>query len=175
MYIHKSHSKKDIIAILNSLNVFPDTKKSKREIIEELSELIPVLEYNATIPHLTALKDTFKQPSLKKRVSVEKKAIIMTKAKKIIKFYEIHYLLTDDLYKTAEEVNEDAIFIHHYGDIPTVRRALRFYNLFNKKIGHVNPIISLDIMHQLREKKKIKDLNNPQFSLSRGNFKVEFN
>ena len=163
MNIHKTHSKKDILSILQSINIFPDHKLSKREIIELIPKTIHGAEYTKSIPHLTALKDLFISPSLKKRLSVEKKNLVMIKAKKLINFGNNHYDLNEFSYSNPHEVNQDAIFIHPYGDIPTVRRALRLYNSYNQKLGHVNPVISLDIQHTLYEKEKIKEMKNPKF------------
>lgn len=175
MNIHKTHSKKDIISILQSINIIVDHKLSKREIIELIPKTIHDAEYTKSIPHLTALKDLFITSSLKKRLSVEKKNLVMIKAKKLINFGNNNYSLNELSYSNPNEVYQDALYIHPYGDIPTVRRALRLYNAFTLKMGHVNPVISLDIQHTLYEKEKIKEMKNPKFGKKKGNFILEFN
>ncbi len=175
MNIHKTHSKKDILSILQSLNILVDHKLSKREIIELLPKIIENAEYTKSIPHLTALKDLFISPSLKKRLSVEKKNLVMIKSKKIINFATNNFDMIQIGYSNPHEVHNDALFIHHYGDIPTVRRALKLYNTYNMKVGHINPIISLDIQHTLLEKEKIKEMKNPKFGYRTGKFILKFN
>ena len=175
MNIHKTHSKKDIISILQSINIIVDHKLSKREIIELIPKKINDAEYSKSIPHLTALKDLFITPSVKKRLSVEKKNLVMIKAKKLINFTNNNFNLNEDSYSDPHEVYQDALYIHPYGDIPTVRRALRLYNTYTLKIGHVNPVISLDIQHTLLEKEKIKDMKTPKFGKRKGNFLLKFN
>ena len=174
MNIHKSHSKKDLLSILHSLNIHLDSKLSKRELIERFPDSVRQAEYNPSIPNLTTLLEILKTPSLKKRLSVDKKIIVMNKSKKIINFCLNHYLF-NEAYSSNEQVNNDAIFIHHYGDIPTVRRALRLYNQYNNKIGQVNPVISLDIQHVISEKEKIKEMKTPKYKCSKGKFQVLFN
>ena len=155
MNIHKTHNKGDLRLLFKSLQVYINPRLTKREIIENMNDYIPLITYTNLIPNLTALQDSLRNPSSKIRLSMEDKTNIMHTAKKIIQYCKNGYYL-NDVYTSHSQVYLDCLTIYRYGDIPTIRRALRLYNLSPHKKDHINPIISVEIQELLKEKALIK-------------------
>jgi len=173
MNIHKSHTKRDLIHIFLSVKVYIEPDSTKREIIEDIQEYIACVEYSKTIPNLTALKTLLMNPSTKSRLTIEEKSRIMILAKKIIQYCMNQYIL-GDLYKTHEEVYSDAMKIYNYGDIPTIRRALKLYNKSPHRRGHVNPKISIEMQQLISDRELVKNNRIIKYKYNQGKFLVKF-
>lgn len=156
MIVDKSHSKNDIIKLFNKVGVDLDKKKSKGHIINNLEENLDNLKYNEEIKNLTQLKDILRNENLRQRPNLEEKNIIMFKCKKIVKWAKSNYVYDIATYNSINEVYNDILFIYKWGDIPSVRRACKFYNDCIDCINHVNPIISKDTEKELQNKKILK-------------------
>lgn len=156
MYFDKTHSKKDIIHIFNSLSVYPDKKLSKREIIESFDDLVKDVKFIPNISNLTELIKFFNEPSPNKKLPIDERSQIMLKSKKIIKYCKNHYYLESANYNTHDEVIADCIAIHQFGGIPSVRRACFLFNKNPNDHRIINPIIPEEVQKELNEKKKIK-------------------
>ena len=173
MNIHKSHTKGDLRLIFKSLQVYIDPELTKREIIETIMDYIDSVTYNNLIPNLTALQDILRNPSSKIRLSIGEKTNIMHTAKKIIQYCKNDYYL-NDVYTSHSQVYLDCLKIYIYGDIPTIRRALRLYNLSPHKKDHINPIISIEVQELLKEKELIKKNKILKFKMSKGKYIIDF-
>ena len=173
MNIHKSHTKGDLRIIFQSLKVYIDPELAKREIIENIIDYMDIVTYNNLIPNKTTLQDIFRNPTNKKRLSIEDKVPIMHTAKKIIQYCKNDYYL-NDIYKSHSQVYLDCMSIYMYGDIPTIRRALRLYNQSPHKIDHINPIISHEVQELLKEKELIKKNKILKFKMKKGKYILNF-
>jgi hypothetical protein len=173
MNIHKSHTKVDLRIIFQSLKVYIDPQLTKREIIENIRDYMDLVTYNNLISNKTKLQDIFRNPTTKKRLSIEDKTKIMLIAKKIIQYCKNYYYL-NDIYTSHSQVYLDCMSIYMYGDIPTIRRALRLYNLSPHKIDHINPIISNEVQELLKEKELIKKNKILKFKMQKGKFVLDF-
>ena len=173
MNIHKTHNKGDLRLIFKSLQVYINPRLTKREIIENMNDYIPLITYTNLIPNLTALQDLLRNPSSKIRLSMEDKTNIMHTAKKIIQYCKNGYYL-NDVYTSHSQVYLDCLTIYRYGDIPTIRRALRLYNLSPHKKDHINPIISVEIQELLKEKALIKKNKILKFQMQKGKYILDF-
>lgn len=173
MNIHKSHTKGDLRLIFESLKVYIDPELTKREIIESVMDYLDIVIYKNLIPNLTQLQDIFRNPSTKNRLSIEDKTNIMHTAKKVIQYCKNNYYL-NDIYSSHSQVYLDCITIYRYGDIPTIRRALRLYNLSPYKNDHINPIISIEVQELLKEKELIKKNKILKFKMSKGKYIIDF-
>ena len=173
MNIHKTHNKGDLRLIFKSLQVYINPRLTKREIIENMNDYIPLITYTNLIPNLTALQDLLRNPSSKIRLSMEDKTNIMHTAKKIIQYCKNGYYL-NDVYTSHSQVYLDCLTIYRYGDIPTIRRALRLYNLSPHKKDHINPIISVEIQELLKEKELIKKNKILKFQMQKGKYILDF-
>ena len=173
MNIHKSHTKGDLRIIFQSLKVYIDPELTKREIIENIIDYMDIVTYNNLIPNKTTLQDIFRNPTNKKRLSIEDKVPIMHTAKKIIQYCKNDYYL-NDIYKSHSQVYLDCMSIYMYGDIPTIRRAFRLYNQSPHKIDHINPIISHEVQELLKEKELIKKNKILKFKMKKGKYILNF-
>ena len=173
MNIHKSHTKGDLRIIFQSLKVYIDPELTKREIIENIIDYMDIVTYNNLIPNKTTLQDIFRNPTNKKRLSIEDKVPIMHTAKKIIQYCKNDYYL-NDIYKSHSQVYLDCMSIYMYGDIPTIRRALRLYNQSPHKIDQINPIISHEVQELLKEKELIKKNKILKFKMKKGKYILNF-
>jgi hypothetical protein len=175
MYFDKSHSKKDILHTFKSLSVFPDKTLSKREIIESFDSLTEQAIYTKQIPNLSELIIYFNKPSPNKRLSVSDRQEIMLKCKRIILYAKNNYCLDSANYNSHEDVLADCICVHHYGSIPSVRRACKMFNNSpyqgNRRIM---PNIPLDVQEELNQKRKYKSEQTMWIKIRRGPILVHF-
>lgn len=174
MYFDKTHSKKDIIKIFNSLLVFPDKKLNKREIIESFDELSLKAVYTNQIKNLTELIEYFNKPSPNKKLPIDERSRIMMKSKKIIKFCKNNYDLDSAEYNSRDEVFSDCLDIHQFGGIPSVRRACMMFNKNPHEERQIQPIIPKDIQDELNEKRKIKRKYIKSMTIKSGEFILSF-
>ena len=176
--IHKSHSKKDLIKLFESLYITLDKNKNKREIIDEITQLIqnkmqiPNNSYN--IENLSDLIEYLTKPNRKDKISIDDKQKVMLKCKRIIQYAKSGYEFGITEYKSRQELFNDVLFISPYGFIPSVRRACKLYNDDVNKIEHVNPIIPPHIQHIIDTNKKTKRTYYHNFKVSHGKFIVLF-
>lgn len=156
MLVDKSHSKNDIIKLFSKVEVHIDKKQSKGAIINEIENYFQACKFNNEIKNLTELKNILQNENLRQRPNLEEKNIIMFKCKKIVKWANSNYFYDTETYNCINEVYNDILFIHKWGDIPSVRRACKFYNDCQDCTNHVNPIITPETQQELNNKKKLK-------------------
>ncbi len=176
--IHKSHSKKNIIELFENLHITLDKNKTKREIINDITNLIqnkmaiPNNSYN--INNLSELIEYLTKPNYKEKISNDEKNKVMMKCKKIIQYAKSGYEFRITKYKTRQQLFNDVVYISPYGFIPSVRRACKLYNEDINKIEHINPLIPQHIQDVLNEKKRIKKTYYHNFKMDHGKFIINF-
>ena len=109
-------------------------------------------------------------------LTVKEKEKVMDDAKKII-FYAkggfslcaIGELDHDELYRIAQHISQ-------FGDLPTVRRAIRLFNNDPKvkKDNKIEPQISARIKNKLEKEKLYKQIKNQSLIMSTGTFILPF-
>ena len=159
MLIDKSHSKKDIITLFKKHGVIIDDELCKSEIVNNIEIYIKDFRYGERIKNCTELKDFLKNKSPKQKLNSNQKMDIMLKAKKIIKWGNNNYIFNNSTYKNNIEPLNDILSIHMWGDLPTVRRACRFYNNNPHIDNHINPIITKDVQEEIHNNKMLKQKN----------------
>ena len=174
MLIHKSHSKKEIIKIFRSIEVCIDPSCTKREICENFKDHEKYAKYNNDIQNLSELINILKSKSNKRRISVETKREIMLNSKKIISFCKNYHIYNESTFNNQIDLYNAVLFIHPYGDIPSVRRACKLYNESPMQLNHINPILSKETIELLEEKKEIRRRRHIPFESKRGKFIVLF-
>jgi hypothetical protein len=155
MLIDKTHSKKDIILLFKNHGVDIDPKLSKAQIVNSLDGKFEELQFTDRIKNISEFNDYLKKPTPKQRPNTQQKTEIMFKAKKIIRWANCSYLNCGSIYSTDEEAYEDIMSIYMWGDLSSVRRACRLYNLNIKCNNHVNPILSYEVQEELNNNKII--------------------
>jgi hypothetical protein len=156
MLVDKSHSKKDIVTLFKKHGVCIDSELTKSNIVSDIDFYIKDFKYNNVIKNETQLKDYLKNVSPKQRPNTQQKNEIMFKAKKIIKWGKNDYIFDGATYMNTTDPYNDIMSIYMWGDLPSVRRACRFYNLSPNSIGYVNPIITREVEEEINNNKIIK-------------------
>ena len=165
MIIHKSHSKTDLIDIINFCNLpiifnHSDNKKSLHKKYQDLfkQENIRIESNHFRINNLHGLQVYLVKPNPKKQLTIKEKSDVMTIAKSII-YYATHKydIFISPHYKDTQTILDDMLYIKGFGDIPSVRRACRLMNSDPKFKGQVfNPLISPQVMKSLEDKVLLK-------------------
>ena len=156
MIVDKSHSKKDLVGLFRKLGVIIDDEQTKGYIVSNIEQYFDDIKYNSKIKNCTELKDYLKNPSRKQRPTTTQKKEIMFKAKKIIKWAKNNYIFDMVTYRNSDEPYHDVMSIYMWGDLPSVRRACRLYNLSVYCKDNVNPVISEEVEEEMNQNKIIK-------------------
>jgi len=156
MIIDKSHSKKDIVNLFKKLGVFINDELTKGKIVSQIDIYIEHVKYNEKIKNCTELKEYLKKPSNKQRPTTHQKRDIMFNAKKIIKWAKNDYIFDMSTYCNQNDPYNDIMSIYMWGDLPSVRRACRLYNLSTYCKDHINPIITEEVEEEMNQNKIIK-------------------
>tara|TARA_R110000796_G_scaffold81332_1_gene179210 strand:- start:956 stop:1462 length:507 start_codon:yes stop_codon:yes gene_type:complete len=159
MLIHNSYNKKDLIYIINQNNIKISSTKntSKKEIKKALEKYINENElenYN----FLECENNV-------KRLTVKQKDEILLSAKKIIAFCKNGWNLERSLFTNILNVIDEGKKIANFGDIPSVRRAIKMLNL--KLEPKIEIIISENISKNIEDKKLLKSMSIPTFQVNR--------
>ena len=164
MKIHESYSKKDLVKVINKSNIPNiDLKLTRYEIVKLLCDSEIWEKYK-----LNFLERENKNKSL----SIKEKNEIILKAQQLISLHKNGFILSRSIYKSDDEVINEAKFISKHGDISSVRRAIKFINEhYNEKI---KPKLSNDVYEHLKHKEKIKKDSVQSISFKKGTFKISF-
>ena len=185
MIIHKSHSKLDLLEIINELNLkivhsHQDNKKDIQVKLIHFCEnqkedfLFPINNIYHTKNYYD-LKWYLLNPNPKKKISIKEKKTVMFIAKNIIN-YCLHgkVLEWSPYYKEHQQIQDDLDYIKQFGDIPSVRRACSLMNLTLTPENHFHPLISPQVQAKIIIKKSHKWEMKPQFNYHKGKFNLTF-
>ena len=180
MFVHKSHSKNELIKIIKCFNLKINNPFKFRKI--ELSALIvhclnnlisiePCEEF--FICNLIDLKLYLNTHNPNKMLSVKEKKDIIQICKKIKNYCKkgIHF---NNHYCDIEDVYKDANYIKHYGDIPSVRKCLRDLNHLHYKKELIEPMMSINMKKILIKREQAKELKNTSFGFKSGFYSISF-
>jgi hypothetical protein len=156
MMVDKSHSKKDIVNLFKKHSVIIDINLTKSNILNNIDFYIKDFKYDEIIKNPTELKEYLKNVSPKQRPTTVLKNDIMFKSKKLIKWAKNDFILDGATYIDYDEPYNDVLFICNWGDISSVRRSCRFYNMSPSRRNHVNPIITKDVELEMNNNKILK-------------------
>ena len=183
--IHKSHTKKDLIEIIEVFD-FTDVITNYRDLnkdalvglldihLRTIYDITPKKEY-FDCNDVSELRDYLKHPSPKQVISIVERDRIVDISKKIIFYCRIcGYCLGKNTYETIEEVITDAEEISKYGDIPTIRRALRLLQADTKIKNKISPVITYRTQQRLDRQKLLKKNSLAKMSVHHGHFVVKF-
>jgi len=185
MSIHKSHTKKDLIEIIDVFG-FNDTIEDYKELNKDsLSSLLSVhlrvidrIKPNKDyydFEDMNDLREYLRNPSPNQVLTIKEKDLIIDKAKKIIFYCKIcGYCIHSTTYDSYEELIQDAHSIRKYGDIPTIRRALKLLNEDIKLHHKIAPIMTYRIQQRLARKDRIRQGGLARLKQRTGKFSVSF-
>ena len=137
--IHKSHSKNDLIDLINLLHLpvvfsHSDNKKTIHE-------------------KLDSLKVFLSNKNPKKNLTIKEKQEVMSIAKFIINYCKSGHNLDSSMkYKSYQEIKDDMDYIKQFGDIPSVRRCCKLLKDDINMKESFNPLISPQVQKELADK-----------------------
>jgi len=183
--IEKSHSKNDLIDLINTLDlrVVFSHQDNKKSIQDKLIELLQNREQQKPfdtdnvykIQGYADLRIYLKNKNPKKSLSVKEKGDIMKICKHIISYCNLGYNLNlSSHYHTKQEIIDDMNYIKAYGDIPSVRRACKLINQYEKIEDQFHPIISPQIQRKLQDKVYTQQTLAGRLTINRGEILVTF-
>jgi len=163
MKIHPSHSKKDLVKIINELKLDIDTTLTRFEIVRIFHKNNLLEEYN-----LHYLSDENKN----KPLSIKEKNNVILKAKQINSLQKNGFNIKKSLFTDKNHVIDTALYISNHGDISSVRRAVNFIN----EHYELNIVckISKETKEHLSIKEDIKHNSVPSMVIKKGVFLVQF-
>jgi len=183
--IEKSHSKNDLIDLINTLDlrVVFSHQDNKKSIQDKLIELLQNKELQKPfkvenvykIKTYADLRMYLKSKNPKKSLSVKEKGDIMRICKHVISFCNVGYNLNlSNHYNTKQEIIDDMNYIKQFGDIPSVRRACKLINKYEKVEDQFIPIISPQIQRKLQDKVYTQQTIAGKLRVKRGEIIVSF-
>jgi hypothetical protein len=184
MDIHKSHSKTDLIDIINFCGIpvvfnHSDNKKSLQSKIIKVITSQPKFKLKDKNHYkLSTMEDVryyLSRVNPKKTLTIKEKSEVMRIAKCII-YYATHgFDMKATAYKDTQSILDDMLYIKGFGDIPSVRRACRLMKNDCKFYGQsFEPMISPQVQRELDEKKIVKSTIFTNVSITHGEFILSF-
>jgi hypothetical protein len=182
MKIHTSHSRKELIQIIQQFNIdIPNcidlpkkeiqvllaNKLLEIEEIDEEDEYFFVKDKNELVEYLS-------KPNQSKILTIKEKDNVMLTAKKIISYCKNTYFLTPYNYETFEDLLKEAEYIAKFGDIPSCRRAINMLNNDPKLDYNIEIVLSKRVKKDLQKKERLKLNSIPKAVVKTGNFIVYF-
>ena len=181
MIIHKSHSKNELVHLINRYNININNPKQYRKV--DLSALLvdrikklDCIEPVEDLPHLNLieLKLYLIKIHPNKILTIKEKHNVIYTCKKIKHFCRNGYNVSFTDYPTIDDVYNDAVYIKPYGDIPSVRKALIELNDNPHKPYCIDPVISPYCLRELEMRHKLKQSKKIIFKYEVGKFFIEF-
>tara|TARA_Y100001973_G_C5195486_1_gene333963 strand:+ start:1356 stop:1916 length:561 start_codon:yes stop_codon:yes gene_type:complete len=172
MLIDKSHSKTDLIDLINELDLpivhsHQDNKSDIQTKFKEcMKKSLKIPDNFYKIKNKDDLIFYLENKNPKKILSIKEKQNVMMICKKIIQYSKSNYDLAMTDYNQQQELIDDMDYIKQFGDIPSVRRCCRLMNE-DIKMGSLrfNPLISPQVKKDLEEKKIVKQVKNYKLTI----------
>jgi len=172
MLIDKTHSKTDLIDIINELDLpivhsHQDNKNDLQNKFKKcLKDSLKIQDNFYNIKSKDDLIFYLESKNPKKVLTIKQKQDVMKICKKIIQYSKSNYDLTMTDYNEQQELIDDLHYIKQFGDIPSVRRCCRLMNEDIKMGGlRFNPLISPQVKKDLEEKKIVKQVKNYKLTI----------
>ncbi len=182
MIIHKTHSKLELVKIIIELNIKIKNPRQYKKI--DLSALL--IDQLGTIDNIKPslhlpfnniidLKHYLINVNPNKILSVRDKNDIIHKCKKIKHYCRNGYYLENTDYNNENELLQDVECIKNHGAIPSVRKAIKEYNI-NPIKDIIDVYIPPHILKEMEIKNKLKERGkNKCLKFHKGLFKLKFN
>lgn len=180
--IHKSHSKKNIIELIQLLNIpIEDPEDLNKHQIQ--NKMIEYCNDNLTemfmpnhlfITSITDLIQHLININQKKINGTDTRANVMKTAKKLTQYAKSDYLYFEKGYMFKEDVIEDIEYILPYGDFPSVRKAIAHINNDPKLTNKYFPVISQKEQNRIKEKLEARRQKAGAAVIRKGRFLITF-
>ena len=180
--INKTFSKGDMIEVIRAFNIdipnFASMDKStlSMKLWAELCSIESIQPETEifNISNIEELKTYMINKNPNKILSVKEKNKLMRFCKEVIVYCNNGYNVDMSIFNDFIEIELQIKDISKYGDIPSVRRAIKLFNKDPKLSEKVQPIISNRIKQQLELKKKNKVKKYYGIIVKHGCFEISF-
>ncbi len=163
--IHKSHSKNDLIDLINYLGLpivfsHQDNKKNIQDKIKlSMKKDFTIKDNYFKIETKDQLIVYLEKQNPKKLLTTKEKNDVMNIAKFIINYCKAGYDINCSKYNELQELIDDMDYIKQFGDIPSVRRCCKLLKNDMKLTGITfKPYISPQVQKTLDDKKITKSI-----------------
>lgn len=182
MFIHKSHSKKDLNNIIETFKInIPNSQQyKKKELLrlltkelDEMDEIEPETKYYLFY-NIIELKDYLSQCNPKKLLSIKQKSEIILHCKELQQYIKNGYNIEYSIFNHENEIHKMCKYIQPYGDIPSVRKALWKLNKHPLNIYNYPPTISKQTQAELDRRQLLKCKYPKKLTLTHGKFFITF-
>lgn len=181
MIINKTHSKAELINIIKKYNIDIDNpnKYKKIQLSALLVDKLYLLERITPTPELPfttliELKHYLLNVNPKKTLTIKQKNEIVMKCKKIKHYCENNYNIKYSFFSCEDELIKDVELIRKYGSIPSVRLAIKKYNLNPSLKNKVDVIIPEYVQRELDYRNKLKNKQIKGLEVKTGKFVLHF-
>ncbi len=180
MIIDKSHSKLELVKIILELNIKIKNPRQYKKIdlsallinqLETIDNIKPSI--NLPFNNIIDLKHYLINVNPNKILTIREKNQIIHKCKKIKHYCRNGYYLENTDYKDKEEILNDIDCIKNHGAIPSVRKAIKEYNM-NPINKQVDIYIPPHILKEIEIKDKLKQKGKNLFKYHKGHFELKF-
>jgi len=183
MIIEKSHSKADLIDLINllDLKIIYSHQDNKKDLTDKLIELLEqdiiIKDNYYKIENKDGLINFLTKKNPKKILSIKEKSDVMQITKNIINYCKGGFNIDScEFYNNHKDIADDINYIKQFGDIPSIRRACRLIKLCpTLGTGDFKPLISPQVQLRLEQKKKVKELKMFGLKIKREKIILKFN
>jgi hypothetical protein len=182
MFIHKSHSKKDLNNIIETFKIKIDNPKQykKKQLLRlltkelnEMDEIEPETKYYLFY-NIIELKDYLASCNPKKLLSIKDKSEIILHCKEIQQYIRNGFNIEYSIFNSEDELHKLCKYIQPYGDIPSVRKALWKLMKHPQNIFNYPPTISKQTQAELDRRELLKCKYPKKLTIATGKFYVSF-
>tara|TARA_R110001632_G_scaffold185290_2_gene305514 strand:+ start:1027 stop:1584 length:558 start_codon:yes stop_codon:yes gene_type:complete len=184
MIIDKTHSRNDLIELINTLNlkvvfshvdVKRDIHSKLLEILSDNTKIIIDFPNVYNIKNKSDLRYYLKNKNPKKILTTKEKNDIMQICKSIIRYCNNGYDIDSSTkYNSIKEIYDDMDYIKQYGDIPSTRRCCRLMNKNRKVEDYYIPVLSPQIQKRINDKAASKNEYPKSLKIKRDKIIVNF-
>lgn len=180
--INKTFSKGDMIEVIRAFNIdipnFSSMDKStlSMKLWAELCSIDSIQPETEifNISDIEELKLYMINKNPNKLLSVKEKNKLMKFCKEVIVYCNNGYNIDMSVFNDFTEIEIQIRDISKYGDIPSVRRAIRLFNNDPKLNEKIKPIISNRVKREMEIKKKNKVKTYYGIIIKSGSFEINF-
>ena len=184
MKIHTSHSRKELIQVIDQFNIdIPDKidlcKKEIQVLLTNKLMEIPSKDFKEEneyffVKSKVELIDYLSKPNQSKSLTIKEKDQVMLTAKKIIGYCKNSFFLTPYNYESFDELLKEAKYIAKFGDIPSCRRAINLLNNDPKLEYKIDIVLSKRVKKDIEKKLAVKEASVPKACVRFGSFTINF-
>ena len=181
VFISDNHTKNYLCSIIahSNIDILQPYILNKQKLMYTLSKFLSDETYNIqfydpTFPFKTKKELILFLGENPIKITPSERRMIQDIARRIISFCKSGYDYNKSTYMNIDEVEEDCIKIHTYGDIFCVRNAVALFNITQDKDNQIECKVSSLIHNQLQLKNQWKKMCVPSLQIKHGKFLVVF-